>query len=149
METRAKSLIEESIIVYYSDEIVAMSDTCEVLAAVTVEGLAYFGQSPVVSAYVCATAGVYASPVAPIVCGSAALATAVGQWAVTPSGKALMSKAAEDGCNIVVRGGELLLVKGGEMKDKFKKTAEEADKTYRALNTEQGVRWLMRILSGY
>lgn len=125
-----------------------MSEACKVLAAVTVEGLEAFGQSPATGVYVCTAAGMYTGPAAPIVCGAAGVATSVGVWATTPAGKELMTMAAEKSCEVVVQGGNLLLVKGGEAADSFKKTAKEAGETYNALNTAQGISWLMRRLSG-
>lgn len=124
-----------------------MSDTCKVIAAITVETLATFGKSKTTAVYVCTMAGVYAGPTAPIVCGSAALATTVGQWATTPAGKGLMKKATEKGCNVVVRGGEIFLVEGKKTAETFRKSARQAEQTYRAVNTSEGIQWLMNYLS--
>jgi len=125
-----------------------MSEACKVVAAVMVEGLATFGKSDMTAVYVCTMTGVYAAPAAPIVCSSAVIATTVGKWATTPAGKALINEAAIKGCNVVVRGGEILLVEGRRTAETFKKSAKEAEKTYRALDTAQGINWLMRYLSG-
>ncbi len=57
--------------------------------------------------------------------------------------------AAEKGCTVVVVGGTLMVSRGGEMKDALKNTARDAQSTYKALNTAQGIRWLMRKMSGY
>ena len=57
-----------------------------------------------------------------------------------------MTLAAEKSCNVVVSGGEILLVAGGDTVDIFNKKGREAKETYNALNTWQGIRWLMRRL---
>jgi len=54
----------------------------------------------------------------------------------------------DNSCKIVVQGSNILLVKGGEAREAFKVKANEAEKTYKALNTDQGINWLMRRLSG-
>ncbi len=129
-----------------------MSDSCKVLAAVTVEGLSYMGKSPVPGIYICTVSGVYFPASTPLVCGSAAAATAVGKWATTAGGKKLIKSAAELGCNIAVEVGErstkFLLVKGGQISEKVSRGIYQAEKTYRAINTPEGVNWLMNYLTG-
>lgn len=129
-----------------------MSDSCKILAAATVEGLEVFGQSSVPQIYVCTSVGIYAAPAAPIVCGSAAIATAVGKWATTPAGKELMTMAAEKSCDIVVEVGqtatEIMIVQAENALEDIRKTTQKAEKTYKALNTPQGISWLMRYMSG-
>ena len=119
-----------------------MRETCKVVAAITVEGFAWFGQSPVVPAYVCAQS-VIVPAAGPVICGTAGITAAVGKWATTPAGKELMSMAAEKGCTVVARGGEVLIVKGGKTADALKMTAGEAERNFRFVNTTEGMMWLM------
>ncbi len=129
-----------------------MSDNCEVIAAVTVEGLAFMGESPVPGMYVCAMSGVYFPPSAPLVCGSTAVATAVGKWATTPAAQGVIEKAIELGCNLAVEVGErstkFLLVKKEQVSDRVSRGIYQAEKTYQAINTVDGIHWLMRYLTG-
>ncbi len=129
-----------------------MSEGCEVLAAVVVEGLAYMGQNPAAGAYICAwsfTTGVGPAFVCPVVGG----ATCVGRFAATPGGKELMTQALIKGCEVAVycgeKGTEIVLVKGKAQIDEVRKQARTAENQIKALNTTDGILWLMRYLRRY
>lgn len=124
-----------------------MSDTCKVIAGVTWETLAVFGQSPQSQVYVCTMAGVYAAPTAPLICGAAA-ATLAGKLAATEAGKEVMTEVTERGCHLIVKQGQILIEEGKKTARSFKRDIREAETTYRALNSADGVRWLMNYLSG-
>lgn len=129
-----------------------MGNSCKILAAVTADGLNLMGKSEVTQIYICSAAGVYAPPAAPLVCGAAATAYAVGQWAQTPAGKGLIKKATAEGCEVIVRvskgAAEIAIAKGVEAEKKVDNLVFEAERTYRSLNSIDGINWLMRQLSG-
>ena len=128
-----------------------MSEGCEVLAHVTVETLAAFGENPGLGMYVCAY-GAQAVPVAAApICGTATAATAVGRWAATPGGREVMEAAASTGCTVVVQAADdvvgFVVVKGKEIKADIKNSLREAERTYRAINTAEGIKWLIGYLT--
>lgn len=129
-----------------------MGDSCQMLASVTADGLEIMGSSEVPHIYICSATGVYAPPAAPLVCGAAATAYAVGRWAQTPAGKELINWAAEHGCEVVVRiskgATDIAIAKGAETETKVDNLLFEAKRTYRALNSAEGIYWLKRQLSG-
>ena len=131
--------------------IMTSSDTCEIVASVTTDSLEVIGSSAVPHIYLCTSTGVYLPPAAPLVCGSAAAAYAVGKWAQTPAGKGLIEKAASLGCEVVVRTSnaatEILLVKGALVEKKTENFLHEAKRTHNAINSVEGVNWLMQVLS--
>ncbi|MCB0654685.1 MAG: hypothetical protein KDC57_01050 [Saprospiraceae bacterium] len=128
-----------------------MSEGCKVLATVTVEGLAYFGKSPQAGAYVCASSMVYFPVSSPAVCSAATVATTVGKWASTDAGKKLLTMATEKGCDLFVYAGtevtKFVVVQGKASAHEIQQKAQMAKKTFRALNTPQGMHWLMQYLS--
>jgi hypothetical protein len=127
------------------------SDRCKIIAAVTIEGLAYLGKSEVPHVYLCSMSGVYLPPSAPLVCGSAAAAYMAGRFLQTPSAKKLLEKGVEHECQVVVRmigpAFDVMLVKGAELETKADAFVGEAQQTYRALNEVEGIHWLMRVLA--
>lgn len=128
-----------------------MSEACEIIASVTAEGLEFMGSSEVPHIYVCTVSGVYLPPSAPLVCGSATAAYAIGRWVQNPINKSLIETAASKGCEVVVRttksATEILLVKGAEAEKKAENFLSEARRTYEAINSVEGANWLMQALS--
>lgn len=130
-----------------------MSEFCNIMAKVSVEGLDHLGKNPAAGLYVCASSGVYFPAAAPAVCAATTVATAVGKWAGTPAGKSLMEMALKKSCKVVVKAGdqvtEILIVKGKATGKVLETKVKEAKVTYSALNTPQGMEWLMRYMSSF
>lgn len=128
-----------------------MGEACKIIAKVTVDGAAHLGKHPEAGFYICASSGVYFPASAPAVCTATTVATAVGKWASTPASKALMEKAAQKGCEIAVKAGEevteILIVQGRAAGQLMERKSAESKATYNALNTPQGIEWLMRYMS--
>jgi len=128
-----------------------MSSTCKIMASVAVDGLDYFGKSPVPGIYLCTAAGVQIPPLAPAVCSGAAGAHVVGRWLQNPSAKKLAEKALAGGCSLGVRvtddATELLVIEGAQTIRRVEDAAHQAKTTYKALNTPEGMTWLMRYLT--
>ena len=69
----------------------------------------------------------------------------------SPATQGLLEEAASKGCRVVAKAGdelmEIVIVQGEAAGAALEKVVREAATTYRALNTPQGMAWLMRRLS--
>jgi|GEM_PF-6699200 len=131
-----------------------MADKCKLIAEVTIEGLTTLGKAPAMGTYICVQSAATVPPASPYICAGTASATAIGTW-LNSGGPALqkVSKVAlGKGCQVVVTIGEnnakIMLI---EAKKKIKQaeiSRQKAIRQFKALDTPQGLSWLIRYLSG-
>ena len=128
-----------------------MSDTCEVFASVTADFLEVMGSSEAPAIYICTRAAVVPKSV-PVVCGTAMATHAIGKWAQTPAGKALIEEVSRRGCEVVYSVSstcsKIIVTKGARLDKDTRRIVSQARNTYRSFNSADGVRYLMRRLTG-
>jgi hypothetical protein len=130
-------------------------DFCKVLAEVTIEGLTTLGKAPATGTYVCAAAAVnpLTTAASPVVCAGMVAATTVGKWIdnAGPATSEVAKEVVERGCTFVVSFGEqkvkLMIV---DVKENYKaqnRDMAKAKQQIKALNSRQGLMWLMNYLT--
>ena len=127
-----------------------MSESCKVLAAVTIDGLALMGKNPAMPAYVCATSATYFPPSTPYVCAAATGAHIIGKLMQGDAAKGLGKKATERSCDLIVeisgRATRVILVKGKGSVDQIQKAASDATINFKAATSPEGMIRLMNAL---
>ena len=128
---------------------------CKVLAEVTIEGLSAMGKAPAIGTYVCvaSAANPITAAVSPAVCGGTVAATTIGKWInnAGPATAEVAKEALERGCNFVVSVDEkkikLMIVDVKEKHTAMGKSMAKAQQQLKAVNSRQGVMWLMNYLT--
>jgi hypothetical protein len=114
-------------------------EACKVVAEVMIETASH----PATPWYLCSYSGAN-----PLVCTTSASYSALLR---DPAFKELNKVAAEKGCTVAVQVGEkvcrIVIVEGAETVRDLDRALEHGKQTYRALNTANGIVWLMRYLS--
>ena len=114
-------------------------EACKVLAEVLIETAA----NPATPWYLCAYSGAN-----PTIC-----ATSAGYNTLlrNPAFKAVNKRAAALGCTVAVKAGEkvyrIAIVEGATAARDIDRALQRGKRTYRALNTSNGMHWLMHYLS--
>lgn len=128
--------------------------SCEILAEVSVKGLVFLGENPTVGTYICAatTVNPYTTTVAPYVCtGIISGAQFTRLLASSEASQEVLNKAIDKSCSIAVEVGtdaiKIIAFKAGEIHKQTQRQVTETRRTFSALNTAEGLNWLMRYLS--
>lgn len=130
-------------------------EACEIFAEVTVQGLVFLGEVPATGTYICAatTLNPYTTSISPYICTGMLTASQLGV-AIKDSNAAqtLISNAIENSCVLAVDfAGDTMKIIALKTKETHKETRRrmtETKRTFSALNTAEGMSWLMRYMSG-
>lgn len=114
---------------------------CKVISEVLIEAAAH----PGTAIYICQASVVGGPVAAPKIC---AASIGYNQLLQNPGFKTLNKQVAEIGCVIAVEAGtsvhRIMVVEGAKTVEDFKEASHQAKRTFRALNTQAGIQWLMR-----
>ncbi|MFT5071203.1 MAG: hypothetical protein ACI9RU_001852 [Litorivivens sp.] len=131
-------------------------DTCNIIAEVTVKGIVFLGEAPTTGTYICAgtTLNPYTTAISPYVCSGIMSATAFGAvLSKSESAQGILTTAIASGCGVAVNIADdsitIIAVKIKEVHEDTKRSISETKRTWSALNTAEGITWLMNYLSGY
>lgn len=129
-------------------------NSCEILAEVTVNGLVFLGESPVAGTYLCAASvtNPATASMSPYICTGIMSATELGViLASSSAAQSLLNKAIEHDCNIIVDVSDktikFVAYQVKNVSQQTKRSLTETKRTFSAINTPEGIMWLMNYLS--